>query len=81
MFNQRKPLEGESVDVFITALYGLIEHCGYGDLRDEMIRDRLVAFIRNAKLAEQLQLDPELTLEKAVTKTAACCQRTAWFPL
>ncbi|KAL5020662.1 hypothetical protein ScPMuIL_002255, partial [Solemya velum] len=67
-FNQRKQLEGESVDLFITSLYGLVEHCGYGDLHDEMIRDRLVVGLRDEKLAERLQLDPDLTLEKAVTQ-------------
>ena len=28
-FNQRVQEPGESVDAFITALYGLAEHCGY----------------------------------------------------
>ena len=29
-FNSRKQEEGEPVDSFITALYCLAEHCGYG---------------------------------------------------
>ena len=29
-FNMRRQDEGEPVDAFITALYGLAEHCGYG---------------------------------------------------
>lgn len=33
-----------------------------------MIRDRLVVGIRDKRLSEQLQLDPDLTLEKAVTR-------------
>ncbi len=33
-----------------------------------MIRDRLVVGIRDARLSEKLQLDSELTLEKAVTQ-------------
>ena len=33
---------------------------------DELIRDRLVVGLRDTRLAERLQLDPELTLEKAV---------------
>ena len=66
-FNMRRQEEGESVDAFITALYGLAEHCGYGNLHDEMVRDRIVVGIRNAALSEKLQLDAELTLEKAVT--------------
>ena len=36
-FNMRKQEDGEPVDAFITALYVLAEHCGYGDLHDETI--------------------------------------------
>jgi len=66
-FNMRKQEEGEPVDAFITSLYALAEHCGYGSLHDEMIRDRIVVGIRNSQLSEKLQLDSGLTLEKAVT--------------
>ena len=45
-------------------LYRLSGSCEYGDLKDEMIRDRLVVGICNAALSHQLQLDPKLTLEK-----------------
>ena len=34
-----------------------------------MIRVRIVVGIHDAKLSEKLQLDPDLTLEKAVTQT------------
>ena len=67
-FNQRCQEPSESVDSFITALYGLAEYCGYAGLHDEMIRDRIVVGLRDARLSEKLQLDPELTLEKAVTQ-------------
>ena len=56
-FNQRRQEPGESVDTFITALYSLAEHCGYSELHDEMIRDRIVVGLRDAKLSEKLQLD------------------------
>ena len=46
-------------------LYRLAEICDYGALRDEMIRDRLLVGIRDTALSQQLQLDAELTLEKA----------------
>ena len=65
-FNQRKQEDGETVDSFITVLYCLVEHCQYGDLADKMIRDRIVAGVRDAHLSEKMQLDAELTLEKAV---------------
>ena len=65
-FNQRRQEDCESADSFITSLYCLVEHCQYGDLTEEMIRDRIVAGIRDRKLSEKLQLDAELTLEKAM---------------
>ena len=49
-------------------LYRLANNCDYGKLRDEMIRDRLVVGILDSSLSEQLQLDAELTLEKAKKK-------------
>lgn len=47
------------------ALYNLAEDCEYGQMRSEMIRDRLVVGIRDTNLSERLQLDPQLTLETA----------------
>ncbi|XP_045072082.1 zinc finger protein 2 homolog [Coregonus clupeaformis] len=67
-FNQRQQEAGETADDFITALHCLSEHCSYGALLSEMIRDRLVAGLRDRRLSEQLQMDPELTLDKAVTR-------------
>ena len=68
-FNQRKQEEGESVDDFVTALYCLSEHCQYGELRNEMIRDRIVVGLHDSSLSEKLQLKADLTLEKAITST------------
>ena len=49
-FNLRKQEEGETIAAFINDLYILVEHCEYGDLQDEMIRDRLVVGLRDSKL-------------------------------
>ena len=57
----------EKVDSFIMSLYRLAEHCNYRDLHDEMIRDRIVVGLRDSNLSERLQIDPELTLDKAIT--------------
>ena len=38
--------------------------CNYGNLKDELLRDRLVVGIRDQELSKKLQLDPDLTLEK-----------------
>ena len=55
----------ETSEQYITALYHLVENCAYGDLTEEMIRDRLVVGIRDKSLSERLQMDADLTLEKA----------------
>ena len=47
-FNQRKQEPQGSVDSFITPLHCLAEHCSYGELYDEMIRDRIVVGLRDA---------------------------------
>ena len=65
-FNLRNQQQNESAEVFITDLFNLAEHCNFGVLREELIRDRIVVGIRDKSLSERLQLEAELTLEKAV---------------
>ena len=67
-FNLRSQQEGESVETFITDLHCLAEHCEFGVLKDELIRDKIVVGLKDKKLSEKLQLDSKLTLEKAVTQ-------------
>ena len=52
--------------VFNEALYELAETCQFGDLKNELIRDRIVVGIRNASLSQKLMQDEKLTLDKAV---------------
>lgn len=49
-------------------MHSLAEHCEFGALREQLIRDRIVVGIRDAKLSESLQSDADLTLEKAMTR-------------
>ena len=65
-FNTRSQKEGEPVDSFVTDLYTLAEFCNFGNLRKELIRDRLVVGILNKQLSEKLRLDIDLTLEKVI---------------
>ena len=60
--------ENETSHDFIVAVHCLAEHCAFGELRDELIRDRIVVGIRDAKLSQKFQLNAELTLEKAETE-------------
>ena len=66
--NSRKQQEGEPIHTFITDLYSLAEHCSFRDLCDELIHDRIVVDLRSTVLSEKLQLDPDLTLESALTR-------------
>ena len=50
-FNMCVQTEGESVDTFITDLYTLAEFCNVSDLRDKLIRDRIVVGIRHKALS------------------------------
>ena len=57
---------------FITSLYCLAEHCGYGMLHDETICDRIVVGLWDTAVSEELQMDKDLTLDKTI---AAAHQR------
>ena len=65
-FNSRSQGDGKLVDNFITELYCLTEHCQFGALKEELIRDHIVVGLQNECLSEKLQLSSNLTLEKAI---------------
>ena len=65
-FNMRKQEANETVDVFVTALHAFAEHCNYGTLHDELIRDRIVVGLADARLSERMQMEKDLNLEKAM---------------
>ena len=65
-FNRRNQLPDETAEEYVTALFNLVDSCNYGEFREEMLRDRLVVGIRDISLSERLQMDSELTLEKAM---------------
>ena len=64
-FNSRDQMEDESTEQYLLVLHALARNCEYGQLRDELIRDRIVIRILDKALSKRLQIDPELTLEKA----------------
>ncbi|UYV68452.1 hypothetical protein LAZ67_5004365 [Cordylochernes scorpioides] len=65
-FNSRMQEDREPVDEFITSLYKLADSCEFEGLHEQLIRDRIVVGVRDKALSERMQLDSELTLEKAV---------------
>ena len=76
-FNRRCQGETETAEQFITSLYhryyipyhlclySLATDCEFGELKEQLIRDRIVVGIRDISLSEKLQMDADLTLEKA----------------
>ena len=64
-FNQARQLSDETAEHFITRLHRLSDNCEFGELKADMIRDRLVIGIRDLQLSERLQLEPDLTLQRA----------------
>ncbi|UYV83817.1 hypothetical protein LAZ67_X000281 [Cordylochernes scorpioides] len=67
-FNSRIQEDREPVDEFITSLYKLTDSCEFEGLHEQLIHDRIVVGVRDKALSERMQLDKELTLEKAVKK-------------
>ena len=65
-FNRRNQQPGESVDVFIQDVYRLAEHCDYGVLREQLIRDRIVVGVIDNALSDRLQAQADLTLDQSV---------------
>ena len=60
----RSQLASESAEAFMTAIHSLAENCEFGGLKEDLI----VVGLRDHRLSEKLQLDPELTLQKAMTQ-------------
>ncbi len=53
-------------DQYLAELHTLSKTCDFGDLRDSLVRDRIVCGIPDNGLRERLLHEPALTLEKAV---------------
>eukprot|EP00117_Sycon_ciliatum_P048077 scpid59649/ scgid0554/ Retrovirus-related Pol polyprotein from transposon 17.6; Protease; Reverse transcriptase; Endonuclease len=65
-FHQRTQQPTESLDAFVNDLYRLADRCNFKAMHDEMLRDRLIAGLADARLSERLQMDSDMTLEKAL---------------
>ena len=64
--NRRTQHPGECVDVFVQDLFRLAEHCDYGVLREQLIRDRIVVGVIDNALSDRLQAQADFTLDQSV---------------
>lgn len=70
-FNQRRQMDGESFDSFLTAIQKLIRTCNFQE-EDNMLRDRIVIGISDTKLQEKLlSREEDLTKDKVIKQCRA----------
>ena len=53
------------MEQFITEVHHLGDNCEFGVMKEELVRDHLVIGICDHALSERLQMELELTLDKA----------------
>ena len=65
-FNTRSQKADESFQAYLTALRTMAKACEFGDMRDELLKDRIVVGIRNDKTRDVLFAEPKLELPRAI---------------
>ena len=68
LFNKREQESRESFDAYLTNLRSLAKTCIFGELRDNLIRDRIVfnIGIRDNSIRKKLLGEGKLTLDKCI---------------
>ena len=64
-FNSRCQSKSESI-AYVAESRKISEHCEYGAVLNDMLRDRLVCGVNNKAIQRQLLLEPDLTFDKAL---------------
>lgn len=75
-FNKMKQQEGESFTDFLTTARLQAKKCQFGNLTDELLRDRITVGISNDDVRKKLLGDPTIDLEKAIHLCRASKQAT-----
>ncbi|KAI8511855.1 hypothetical protein Bbelb_109550 [Branchiostoma belcheri] len=63
-FFTRGQSSGETFDEYVTDLRTLASECGFGDIRESLIRDRILCGILDGKVRERLLRESNLSLAK-----------------
>ena len=66
VFNTSNQRDDETIDQYVTDLRKKVQTCQFQDLKDGLIRDRIVCGIRCDKTRSRLLKEPDLTLQKAM---------------
>ena len=62
---KRNQKEGVRIDYLVSELKRLSLTCEFGDLKDSLIRDRIVGGVLSDELRGELLKNPDLTLQSA----------------
>ena len=65
-FNNHRQTPDESVDAYDASLRAMAATCIFGNLRHELIRDRIMCGISNIPVQQKLLQEPKLTLNKCL---------------
>lgn len=65
-FFTRNQEEGETIQQYVTSLRLLSKNCKFGNLEDDLIKDRIVCGVRSAKIRDRLLRCDDLDLDKAM---------------
>lgn len=76
-FFLRNQIPGETFDMYLTDLKKKSSSCEFGDLRDSLIKDRIVLGINSDEVRGRLLREVDLTLEKAEAICRAAEQTAA----
>ena len=66
VFFTRNQRQGETVEAYVSDLRNKVKTCRFGNLQDELVKDRLVTGIHNDSVRKILLRNSELTLIKAI---------------
>ena len=65
-FNKRDQEPHESIDAYVSSLRRLAKTCNYGQLTDSLIRERIIAGIRDNTARKKLLQTQKLTLKQSI---------------
>ena len=69
-FKKRYQEVDESIDSYVACLRSLAKTCNYGELKDSLIRDRLVIGIRNNSVRKILLQDSKRSLKSCIRQVS-----------
>ena len=70
-FNSRVQGPDETIAKYVAVLRALAEHCFYGDILDDMLRDRLVCKMQQNSIQQHLLAEKDLTYRNALELATA----------